>query len=240
MNKKLKVYTIAFIVVLILSFKNNVFHFESYSWTKGGEDKLEFVDEAPGFATTDTLENGAVRTISHTTIAYDVYVKPKDASNQKTLISTAKWSNPNMVEKQVYKVTMQKVKLETPDTKNLFGIQTVLLIASAIVISIVTIWILIMVIKLLRSIRRGEVFVTQVAKYLETTGYLLTVLYLIQWGVSYAFTEYCRSHIQLADYYIVYKNDANDMFIITGLALMIISQIILMGKDLKEEQELTI
>ena len=30
------------------------------------------------------------------------------------------------------------------------------------------------------------------------------------------------------------------MYILTGLALMIISQIILMGKDLKEEQELTI
>jgi hypothetical protein len=30
------------------------------------------------------------------------------------------------------------------------------------------------------------------------------------------------------------------MYIITGLALMIISQIILKGKDLKEEQELTI
>ena len=30
------------------------------------------------------------------------------------------------------------------------------------------------------------------------------------------------------------------MYIFTGLGLMIISQIILMGKDLKEEQELTI
>ena len=199
------------------------------------------MDEAPGFATTDTLEGGAIRTTSHA-ISYDVYVKPKNASNQKILLSTAKKLNQktNKVEEQVYKVTMQKVKLETPDTKNLFGIQTVLLIATVIVMVIVTVWIFIMVIKLLRSIRRGEVFVSQVAKYLETTGYLLTILYLLQWGVSYAFTEFCRSHIQLADYYIVYKNDANDMFIITGLALMIISQIILMGKDLKDEQELTI
>jgi hypothetical protein len=30
------------------------------------------------------------------------------------------------------------------------------------------------------------------------------------------------------------------MYLITGLALMIISQIILMGKDLQEEQDLTI
>jgi hypothetical protein len=38
----------------------------------------------------------------------------------------------------------------------------------------------------------------------------------------------------------VFKNECNSMFIFTGLALMIISQIILMGKDLKDEQELTI
>jgi len=240
MNKKLKIYTFAFVMVLCLSIKNNVFHYESHSWSQGGSDKLELVDEAPGFATTDTLENGTVVTTSHGTVSYEVYVKPKNVTNQKTLVSTAKWASPDKVEKQTYKVTMQKVKLETTDTNSLFGIHMILLIATAIVTFIVTVWILIMVIKLLRSIRRGEVFVTQVAKYMETTGYLLTILYLIQWGVSYAFTEYCRSHIQLADYYIVYKNDANDMFIITGLALMIISQIILMGKDLKEEQELTI
>ncbi|MBO4772312.1 MAG: DUF2975 domain-containing protein [Bacteroidales bacterium] len=48
------------------------------------------------------------------------------------------------------------------------------------------------------------------------------------------------SHIQLAYYSIVYKNDCNIMFLIMGLSLMVISQVILMGKELKEEQDLTI
>ena len=241
MNKKLKIYIIAFIVVLVLSVKNNVFHYESYSWGQGGSDKLELVDEAPGFVKVDTIEGGTVKTTS-STVSYEVYVKPKNAMHKKTLISTAKWPSPKTgkVEKQIYKVTMQKVKLETPNTDGLFKAHFILIIIAVIAIAIVGIWILCLVIKLLLMIRRGEVFVAQVAKYLETTGFLLSMIYLIQWGVSYAFTAYCQSHIQLADYYIVYKNDANDMFIITGLALMIVSQIILMGKDLKDEQELTI
>ena len=47
-------------------------------------------------------------------------------------------------------------------------------------------------------------------------------------------------NIKLAEYDVVFQNNTNSMLIITGLALMIISQIILMGKDLKEEQDLTI
>ena len=88
--------------------------------------------------------------------------------------------------------------------------------------------------------RRGELFVAQVSKYLEITGYLLSALYLIQWIAEYALTQYCIQNIQLADYHIVYSNDTNSMYLLTGLALMIISQIILMGKEIKEEQELTI
>jgi hypothetical protein len=82
--------------------------------------------------------------------------------------------------------------------------------------------------------------VTKVAKYLEITGILLSLLYLNALVVSYFITQYFIANIHLADHSIVFKNECNSMFILTGLGLMIISQIILMGKDLKEEQELTI
>ena len=241
MNKKLKIYSTLFVVVLVYLVVTSVVHFDSYGWGQGGHDKLEFVDEAPGFVTRDTLEGGAVRTTSLPTVAYEVYVKPKKALHQKVLLSTAKSIQRSSAgEIQTYKVEMQKVKLETPASEKMFNFHVILVVASAIVIMIVTIWILCMVYKLIRRIRRGDVFVTQVSKYLETTGILLTVLYLFQWFSSYVFTQYCINHIQLTDYYIVYRNEANSMYILTGLALMIISQIILMGKDLKEEQDLTI
>lgn len=78
------------------------------------------------------------------------------------------------------------------------------------------------------------------AKYLEIAGILLCVLYLYDFIVQYSITQYFIHNIHIADHYIVFHNDSNSMYIITGLALMIISQIILKGKDLKEEQELTI
>ena len=240
MNKKLKIYSTWFVVVLIFLLVTSTVHYDSYSWMQGGHDTLEFVDEAPEFFTRDTLEGGSVTTKYLPTISYEVYVAPKDARHQKILLSSAKKPYVDKVEKQTYKVTMQKVRLETPASKTKVGLKAVLLIVSAIVIMIVTIWILCIVYKLVRRIRRGEIFVAQVSKYMETTGILLTVLYLFQWLVSYVFTKYCIQHIQLTDYYVVYKNDTNSMYIITGLALMVISQIILMGKDLKDEQELTI
>ena len=41
-------------------------------------------------------------------------------------------------------------------------------------------------------------------------------------------------------YYDIYWQPASINFVIFGLVLMILSQIILKGKDLKDEQELTI
>ena len=241
MNKKLKIYSTLFVVVLVYLVVTSVFHIDSYGWGQGGHDKLEFVDEAPGFMTRDTLEGGAVRTITKPTLSYEVYVKPKDLSKQRVLLSTAKSIHQSSAgETQTYKVEMQKVKLVTPTSEMSFNFHIIFAIVSALVVTIVIVWILCMVYKVIRSIRKGDIFVAQVSKYLETTGFLLTALYLFQWFSSYALTQYCINHIQLSDYYIVYKNEANSMYILTGLALMIISQIILMGKDLKEEQELTI
>lgn len=47
-------------------------------------------------------------------------------------------------------------------------------------------------------------------------------------------------HIHLANYEVEYMNEANSMLIIIGFVLFVISEISLAGKDLKEEQELTI
>ena len=47
-------------------------------------------------------------------------------------------------------------------------------------------------------------------------------------------------YLVLADYAVVFQNNCNNMYIFTGLALMIVSQIILMGRELKDDQALTI
>jgi len=245
MKKKLKIYSTLFVVALIVLLVSHAVRYEGYTWYQGDKDSLMFVDDAPEFYTSDTTfhEGGqSVHTVYHPTMSYKVYVRPKMPRDNQTLISRAKWAGPEKQEMQTYRVTMQKVKLETPVKKEGFFINFPLIVAIVFgdLTAVVTIWILWLVFKLVRRIRRGEVFVAQVSKYLEITGYLLSALYLIQSIAEYALTQYCIHNIQLADYHIVYENDTNSMYLLTGLALMIISQIILMGKEMKEEQELTI
>ena len=245
MKKKLKIYSTLFVVALIVLLVSHSVRFEGYTWYQGGMDTLKFVDNAPEFYTSDTTyhEGGqGIHTVYHPTMKYKVYVKPKMPRDNQMLISTAKWSGQKKQEMQTYRVTMQKVILETPVKEEVFFINLPIIVAivSGVLTAVVTIWILCLVFKLVRRIRRGEVFVAQVSKYLEITGYLLSALYLIQWIASYALAQYCIHNIQLADYYIVYENDTNSMYLLTGLVLMIISQIILLGKEMKEEQDLTI
>ena len=237
MNKKLKIYSTLFVVVLIVFGLTSIIHYDSYTWTEQEDEKLEFVENREQTVTRDTLENGVVKTTYNTpiqrTVSYEVFVQPKLKPGRKELISTSMG--------QTYKIDMQKVSLTVPASQTPWKyFPVIFVVTSIIVITIVLIWILYMVYRLILNIRKGNIFVAQVAKYLETTGVLLAALYLYGLASSYILYLFCAKNIHLADYFIVFKNNSNIMYILTGLALMIISQIILMGKDLKEEQELTI
>lgn len=234
MNKKLKIYTTLFLVVLIvlLVFPVNLHHYSS-TYIPGSEGKLEYGNIPEQFYERDTIiEADGISTSSKmSTRTYTVNVLPKKPYANTAIIST--------VGDQAYKVTMKQVTLALPTAKAK-KTPTVIFITSIIISLAMLIWVLCLVIKLIRSIRRGEIFVSNVSKYLETTGRLLSVIYIIQFISSYAEALFFMRNIKLAEYDVVFQNNTNSMLIITGLALMIISQIILMGKDLKDEQELTI
>ncbi len=234
MNKKLKIYTTLFLVVLIvlLVFPVNLHHYSS-TYIPGSEGKLEYGNIPEQFYERDTIiEADGISTSSKMrTRTYTVNVLPKKPYANTAIIST--------VGDQAYKVTMKQITLTLPTAKAK-KTPIVIFITSIIISLAMLIWVLCLVIKLIRSIRRGEIFVSNVSKYLETTGILLSVIYIIQFISSYAEALFFMRNIKLAEYDIVFQNNTNSMLIITGLALMIISQIILMGKDLKEEQDLTI
>ena len=234
MNKKLKIYTTLFLVVLIvlLVFPVNLHHYSS-TYIPGSEGKLEYGNIPEQFYERDTIiEADGISTSSKmSTRTYTVNVLPKKPYANTAIIST--------VGDQAYKVTMKQITLTLPTAKAK-KTPIVIFITSIIISLAMLIWVLCLVIKLIRSIRRGEIFVSNVSKYLETTGILLSVIYIIEFISSYAEALFFMRNIKLAEYDVVFQNNTNSMLIITGLALMIISQIILMGKDLKDEQELTI
>ena len=70
-------------------------------------------------------------------------------------------------------------------------------------------------------------------------GILLVAFWVWQYIRSYVVTQVIAQYINMA-YYDIKWFTPNFICLITGLAMMIVSQIILMGKELQEEQELTI
>lgn len=235
MKKKLKIYTILFVAALILVGLPSVVKYHRigrFIPMPTQYDKLEYAELPDEYYTfRDTLENGFVSSASQSVI-YDVYVERKPISfDSKVLVS----STPN----QKYVVDMKKVHLQAP-VSHTSKVYNRLMSLIQYVLAIMIVWILVLVIKLIRSILKGEVFVSQVSKYLEKAGVILSVFFIFRWTVKFVIAMYLSHTIELARYYIVFRNDTNCMLILTGLALMIISQIILMGKDLKEEQDLTI
>ena len=231
MTKKLKIYSTLFVVALIVFVVGDTFHYSSMGWSSAPDDKMEFAELPSEFEKRDSIPGGVVST-GVPLISYEVNVQSWGRADHKALLSTAKG--------QTYKVDMKKIKVSIPSSRAGSQVPFYFIASSAIFAIIVCLWVLWLIIKLITSIRRGEIFVTKVAKYLEITGILLSVLYLNALIVSYGITQYFIANIHLADHSIVFKNECNSMFILTGLGLMIISQIILMGKDLKEEQALTI
>ena len=231
MTKKLKIYSTLFIVALIVLVMSDTVHYSAMGWSPAPDNKMEFAELPSEFEKRDSIPGGVVST-GVPLISYEVNVQPWGRQDHKALLSTAQG--------QTYKVDMQRIKISIPTSRTGSKVPLYFIASSAIFAVIVCLWILWLVIKLIISIRLGVIFVTKVAKYLEITGILLSLLYLNALIVSYSITQYFIANIHLADHSIVFKNECNSMYLLTGLGLMIISQIILMGKDLKEEQELTI
>ena len=232
MNNKLKIYCTLFVAALIVLVFTNTFNYSSMGWSPAPDNKMEFAELPADYMTRDTLADGETVSTGHPYYTYEVNVKSWSRPDHKVLLSTAQG--------QTYTVDMQKIKIGMPVSREGSNIPMYIIGSGAVVSLIVCFLILYMVLKLIMKIHRGEIFVTKVAKYLEITGILLSFLYLYTLAISYLTTQYFISYIHLADHSIVFKNECNSMYIFTGLGLMIISQIILMGKDLKEEQELTI
>lgn len=251
MNKKIKIYSTIFIVTIILVVvtNNGIIHYNhGYSVYSESMDTLELVDEPAEFVSVDTISSTSAtgptfKTTHHPVISYVVNIMPNHTPGEKVLISKAFG--------QTYKVNMKRVELQIPAEakfnsadkyeKSAIGISNIICSGICTVISLfIILWILVIVFKTIRSIRRGEVFVSQVSKYIERSGILLVALYVVDFIGSLVLTMIFADHIHIAGYHVVFVNGCNHMYLITGFALMIISQIILMGKELKEDQELTI
>lgn len=239
MNKKIKIYTSLLIVSLIALMLTSTFHFnKTTSFRADGEECTLTLEDLPKeFGSVDSIDGGWHATF-YPTYDLDCYVRAQRFPQDKVLLSRYK-KYPTQTEAEVYKIEMQKVKASIPMEK---ADSTVTYIVGFIWTGafLLYAWLLVIIIKLVLSIRRGEVFVSNVSKSIEKIGIMLAVIYLFDLLCGYLLYSYFISTLHIAQYDIIFASSANEMFLIMGLVLMILSQIILMGKEIKEEQELTI
>lgn len=238
MNKKLKLYCTLFVVALIWIIVSNI-HITrmttSYGYDDTNQDDWSFGQMPESYITRDTLyyDDNSIST-SSSWATTRIPVKVKHRTGSKNYLQSK-------VNGKELLVDLDQVTVILPADNTALSASLFVILAATV---IVIIWILCLAIKIIRSIRRGEIFVTKMAGYLETIGILLSANYVFGGIVGTIWYHTFLKNIELADYDVLPFNSVigvgGGIWILTGLGLMIISQIILMGKDLKEEQDLTI
>lgn len=248
MKKKLKIYSAMLIVVLACLVTKFFTINTPHSWTSREGEELYLDSMNLNFAKkldiktttwTDTI-NGIPYPHTSTdwnfttkkTLGVDVPVRHRGGID-KYLYSRLANGLPVMVD-------MKYVKIKVPMENNPQTRPIVISLALVFLIVPFYIWLLVVILKVLRSVYKGEVFVSEIAKGLEKAGKLLVAIWVVGRITGYIVLFIMKRNLLLAGYEIDFPIIGDVTFLIFGLALMIVSQIILMGKELQEEQELTI
>lgn len=92
----------------------------------------------------------------------------------------------------------------------------------------------------IRSVKRGEVFLLSVANYLAKAAVFLIVAYVGQWLITWGDYEHAKALVSVANHEVVPNFSYDNSYLYVAFGLLVISQIIKQGKELKDEQELTI
>lgn len=95
-------------------------------------------------------------------------------------------------------------------------------------------------ITLITSVNRGEIFENQITRNLSRLGVFLLVIYLSEIVYELNLYFHLKSQFAVEGYRLIQYAGHNNMYLYTGLALLAVAQVIKMGKEMKDEQELTI
>lgn len=145
------------------------------------------------------------------------------------------------VDGRTTKVELEKVRLVFPSSIFTLGTPTVCFVIFVVLfIMAICLWFLYTVFRLLRKLRRGEMFVTDVAQLMERAGWLALVWYLAQYLGYFVIYYLYISHLKIANYDIVYSNDSRIEYLYLSIVLLLFSRIILKGKELQDDLNLTI
>lgn len=94
--------------------------------------------------------------------------------------------------------------------------------------------------RIIICVNKGLIFDRIIEHRLMKGGWTLLVAYALEWGIAFMFYLYHHSMIQLEGYEIDIPNTPDNIMLYVAIGLMLIAQIFSLGRQMKEEQELTI
>ena len=260
MNKKLKFYSglflfsILFVVVFAVftpSDKSVVaFHYSRAHSYANDADDLRMTVERDGnplvTTKTDTTYQvvtdslGKIDTVGVSTSwssqssfrSYTVNLRKRGTTTTPPFICVA-----NSTTKGVIDIEKAKISISSPNQN--FVVMLVLAAIVAIVYIIGLIWVIRLIVRVIKNIRKGNIFVSQMAVDLERLGILMTIFFVIGFiGQIVVYFTACGIHLE--NYQVVFGPIEGRAWLIAGTGLMLLSQIFSMGKDLKEDVDLTV
>ena len=95
-------------------------------------------------------------------------------------------------------------------------------------------------IKLIRQVNRGEIFDISTERKFQRLGWLMIVGYALEWLLLFIDYSLANIELMLKDYDIVLGEHPSVLLLVSGVGLLIIEQIFVMARKMREEQELTI
>lgn len=231
MKNKLKLYSILLILVLpVYRVSNILLNHDSHHIS---EEKALTIGPLPKECRGRTIKAGDGEfTFMKPFYPFEVNVKSYSLERDKYLSCNAGKKSCTMVIKKA----QIDIPAERENVKTIYNIQVV----NIIIQIIFTIFILIIGYRLIVSVYNGEVFVGKVARLMEVAGGLICGMTLVNTISSYISFRMLMEQIDSTYLDISWDYGNNFIYITLGLTLMVFSQIILRGKELQEEQELTI
>lgn len=104
--------------------------------------------------------------------------------------------------------------------------------------ALIALWVCL--IRIVLAVNRGIVFEPVIEQRLRTMGILLLVMYASGWAFALSYYAIEKSIINVAGYEVILSDYPALMQLLSALGLLMIAQIFSIGRQLKEEQALTI
>lgn len=223
MKKKLNIYCVLFILALILG---NGLDF-AFSFSDMKRLCSEGIAEVKDNMDNDRFENyNVVGVTFHPKVFFG---------------DSCKDSVYNEITKEKEAVYYSSIMVQVPKEKSSSSMEndTLSLIGSIIaIVGNLGFWVIFFI--TIRSVKRGNVFLLSVSSYLTKAAIFLFVAYVGDWMISWGAYNYAKEMVEIANYEIAPDFIYSSSKLYIGFGLLLLAQIIKHGKELKDENELTI